>query len=154
MIDESIREVEQFLYREARLLDERRFREWLALSHRRCPLPDGQPRQPLSRSSKAIAILDPERYSRGGPRPGRTNWRSSTKTQATLAAPRRPARHRHGLGGRPAVAHPAPDHQYRGRARRVEASPLNFIVYRSRGETEQDFYVGAREDMLRHATAR
>ena len=25
----------------------------------------------------------------------------------------------------------------------------NFIVYRSRGETEQDFYVGAREDRLR-----
>ncbi len=25
----------------------------------------------------------------------------------------------------------------------------NFLVYRSRGETEQDFYVGAREDLLR-----
>jgi 3-phenylpropionate/cinnamic acid dioxygenase small subunit len=25
----------------------------------------------------------------------------------------------------------------------------NYIVYRSRGETEQDFYVGAREDLLR-----
>jgi 3-phenylpropionate/cinnamic acid dioxygenase small subunit len=25
----------------------------------------------------------------------------------------------------------------------------NFIVYRSRGETEQDFYVGTREDSLR-----
>ena len=25
----------------------------------------------------------------------------------------------------------------------------NFIVYRSRAETEQDFYVGARQDMLR-----
>jgi 3-phenylpropionate/cinnamic acid dioxygenase small subunit len=25
----------------------------------------------------------------------------------------------------------------------------NFLVYRSRGETEQDFYVGAREDRLR-----
>ena len=31
MGDELIREVEQFLYREARLLDERRFREWLEL---------------------------------------------------------------------------------------------------------------------------
>ena len=28
---EVIRDVEQFLYREARLLDERRFREWLEL---------------------------------------------------------------------------------------------------------------------------
>ena len=25
----------------------------------------------------------------------------------------------------------------------------NFIVYRSRGETEQDFYVGGRQDVLR-----
>jgi len=26
----------------------------------------------------------------------------------------------------------------------------NNIVYRSRGETEQDYFVGAREDVLRH----
>jgi len=26
----------------------------------------------------------------------------------------------------------------------------NFIMYRSRGETEEDFYVGSREDMLRN----
>jgi len=25
----------------------------------------------------------------------------------------------------------------------------NFVVYRSRGETEQDFYVGGRQDVLR-----
>jgi 3-phenylpropionate/cinnamic acid dioxygenase small subunit len=25
----------------------------------------------------------------------------------------------------------------------------NFLVYRGRGETERDFYVGAREDLLR-----
>src|SRR6266704_2877996 len=31
MRDELLREVEQFLYREARLLDERRFHEWLEL---------------------------------------------------------------------------------------------------------------------------
>jgi 3-phenylpropionate/cinnamic acid dioxygenase small subunit len=29
----------------------------------------------------------------------------------------------------------------------------NFIVYRNRGETEQDFYVGAREDGLRRVDA-
>ncbi len=26
----------------------------------------------------------------------------------------------------------------------------NFMVYRSRSETEEDFYVGARQDLLRH----
>jgi len=31
MDDALIRQVEQFVYREARLLDERRFREWLEL---------------------------------------------------------------------------------------------------------------------------
>ncbi len=31
MREETLREVEQFLYRECRLLDERRFHEWLAL---------------------------------------------------------------------------------------------------------------------------
>jgi 3-phenylpropionate/cinnamic acid dioxygenase small subunit len=31
MREATIREVEQFLYREARLLDERRFHEWLEL---------------------------------------------------------------------------------------------------------------------------
>src|SRR5262245_40277063 len=31
MCEELLREVEQFLYREARLLDERRFHEWLEL---------------------------------------------------------------------------------------------------------------------------
>jgi len=31
MNEDLTREIEQFLYREARLLDERRFEEWLAL---------------------------------------------------------------------------------------------------------------------------
>ena len=26
----------------------------------------------------------------------------------------------------------------------------NYLVYRNRGQTEQDFYVGQREDILRH----
>ena len=30
----------------------------------------------------------------------------------------------------------------------------NFIVYRSRAETEQDFYVGARQDLLQRADGR
>jgi 3-phenylpropionate/cinnamic acid dioxygenase small subunit len=49
-------------------------------------------------------------------------------------------------------SHPPPAHQYRGRAGR-RGSELqvhsNFIVYRSRSETDQDFYVGARRDVLR-----
>ena len=29
------------------------------------------------------------------------------------------------------------------------AAYCNFIMYRTRGETEEDFYVGSREDVLR-----
>src|SRR5437879_11288215 len=57
-----IREVEQFLYREARLLDERRFHDWLELftDDVRYWMAARSNRYP--RSSKAISILDPDRY--------------------------------------------------------------------------------------------
>src|SRR3954464_9812701 len=60
--EDLVREVEQFLYREARLLDDRRFHEWLTLftDDIRYLMTGRSNRYP--RSSKAIAILDPERY--------------------------------------------------------------------------------------------
>src|SRR5260370_21914116 len=60
--DSLIREVEQFLYREARLLDERRFHDWLLLftDDVRYWMASRSNRYP--RSSKAISILDPDRY--------------------------------------------------------------------------------------------
>jgi nitrite reductase/ring-hydroxylating ferredoxin subunit len=39
---------------------------------------------------------------------------------------------------------------YHGWTYRNDGRHSNFIVYRSRGETEQDFYVGARRDTLRN----
>ena len=59
MRDEIVREVEQFLYREARLLDERRFHEWLAYftDDVRYWMSSRSTRYP--KSSKAIASLDP-----------------------------------------------------------------------------------------------
>src|SRR6201981_1437898 len=62
-INEDVtREVEQFLYREARMVDERRFHEWLALltDDVRYWMAGRSNRYP--KSSKAIAILDPDRY--------------------------------------------------------------------------------------------
>ena len=62
-INEDVtREVEQFLYREARLLDERRFHEWLEFltDDVRYWMAARTNRYP--KSSKAIAILDPARY--------------------------------------------------------------------------------------------
>jgi ethylbenzene dioxygenase subunit beta len=60
--DKLIREVEQFLYREARLLDERRFHEWLQLFADDVRYFMAGRSNRYSKSSKAIAILDPDRY--------------------------------------------------------------------------------------------
>src|SRR5207248_11728679 len=60
--EDLLREVEQFLYREARLLDSRRFREWLELftDDIRYLMVTRSNRYP--RHSRAIAILDSDRY--------------------------------------------------------------------------------------------
>ncbi len=59
MDDRVVREVERFLYREARLLDERRFHEWLELFTEdvRYWMVTRADRYP--KSSKAVAALDP-----------------------------------------------------------------------------------------------
>ena len=62
MREETIREVEQFLYREARLLDERRFHEWLELFTDDVRYWMAGRRNRYPKTSKAIAILDPDRY--------------------------------------------------------------------------------------------
>ena len=66
MRDETISEVEQFLYREARLLDNRQFREWLELftDDLRYWMPMRSNRYPAN--SKAIMILDGSSYEEGG----------------------------------------------------------------------------------------
>src|ERR1700745_1259250 len=55
-------EIEQFLYREARLLDERRFHEWLELLTDDVRYWMGSRSNRYPKRSKAIAILDPDRY--------------------------------------------------------------------------------------------
>jgi 3-phenylpropionate/cinnamic acid dioxygenase small subunit len=62
MYDDLTREVEQFLYREARLLDERRFREWLELFANDARYWMGGRSNRYRKTSKAVAIFDPERY--------------------------------------------------------------------------------------------
>jgi 3-phenylpropionate/cinnamic acid dioxygenase small subunit len=146
-----LREVEQFLYREARLLDERRFEAWLALftDDLRYWMPVRTTRYP--RRSQAIAVLDPDRQIEeelGTPR----DLAIFDETKETLA--RRIARLDTGM----AWAEDPPS-RTRHIVSNVEVEPAetvdevtaysNFVVYRNRGETEQDFYVGARRDTLR-----
>jgi 3-phenylpropionate/cinnamic acid dioxygenase small subunit len=91
MYDDLTQEVQQFLYREARLLDERRLHEWLELFTDDARYWMGGRSNRRSKSSKAIAIFDPEPYLEDGPR--EANWPSSTRPRrrsldASLASKR------------------------------------------------------------------
>jgi 3-phenylpropionate/cinnamic acid dioxygenase small subunit len=148
MHDEVLREVEQFLYREARLLDDRRFHEWLELftDNVRYWMAGRSSRYP--RSSKAIAAMDRHE----GAEPTREDELAILdETKATLGG--RIARLDTGM----AWAEDPPS-RTRHIITNIEVEPgdaaselkvySNFMVYRSRSETEQDFYVGARQDTL------
>jgi len=149
--DDPVREIEQFLYREARLLDDRRFHEWLTLftDDIRYRMTGRSNRYP--RSSKAIAILDPERYV-ADEAAQEDELALLDETRESLSA--RVARLDTGM----AWAEDPPSRTRHFVANiEVEAGDddgeitvySNFLVYRSRGETEQDFYVGSRRDVLR-----
>ena len=148
---ETIRGVEQFLYREARLLDERRFHEWLGLFTDDVHYTMTSRANRYPRSSKAIAILDADRYAEIDAGDADDLGLFDEDIQ-TLTA--RVARLDTGM----AWAEDPPS-RTRHLITNIEIAPgaseseltvhCNFIVYRSRGETEQDFYVGARQDRLR-----
>jgi 3-phenylpropionate/cinnamic acid dioxygenase small subunit len=151
MREEIIREVEQFLYREARLLDERRFHEWLELltDDVRYWMPVRSNRYP--KASKAISILDPDRYAEEELAKD-DELAILDETKETLA--RRIARLDTGMAWaedppsrtRHLIANIEVEQEESESVLKVYS---NFIVYRNRGETEQDFYVGGRQDVLR-----
>lgn len=150
MREETRREVERFLYREARLLDERRFHEWLDLLTEDARYLMSLRSNLYPRSSKAIAALDPARV----PNDDVAEEEALAvldETKATLAG--RIARLETGM----AWAEDPPS-RTRHFVTNIEIEPgatqtievrANFLVYKSRSETEQDFYVGCRRDRLR-----
>jgi 3-phenylpropionate/cinnamic acid dioxygenase small subunit len=151
MREETIREVEQFLYREARLLDERRFHEWLELFTEDVRYWMAGKRNRYPKSSKAIAMLDPDRYVVEDSTEDvelaildedkhTLSARVARLDTGMAWAEDPPSRTRHLLANIEVETGSA------GSELKVRA---NFIVYRSRSETEQDFYVGARRDVLR-----
>src|SRR5580700_9718813 len=150
MGDELIREVEQFLYREARLLDERRFHDWLQLFTDDVRYWMVTRSNLYPRSSKAIAILNPGRnVDETADEDGLAVLDETKKTlegrvarlETGMAwAEDPPSRTRHLISNVEIAADAS------GSKLTVHC---NFMVYRSRGETEQDFYVGDREDRLR-----
>ena len=151
MRDETIRQVEQFLFRGARLLDARRFHEWLDLltDDVRYWMPTRANRYPAN--SKAISILDGSRYEEGDlSREDELAILDEDKDSLTRRVNR--------LDSGMAWAEDPPS-RTRHFVSNIEVEPgagdteirvySNFIMYRTRGETEQDFYVGSRQDVLR-----
>jgi len=151
MDDAIVREIEHFLYREVRLLDERRFHEWLELLADDIGYFMAARSNRYPRSSKAIAILDPDRYVEADVG-GDDELAILDETKETLTA--RVARLDTGM----AWAEDPPS-RTRHLIGNIEVEPgenagefrvySNFIVYRSRAETEEDFYVDARQDLIR-----
>ena len=148
-----LREVEQFLYREARLLDDRQLHQWVELlaEDLRYWMPMRSNIYPAN--SKAIASLDEaQQEQRELTEPH--ELAVMDETRETLR--RRIERLDSGL----AWAEDPPS-RTRHFISNVELEPTdnpsevrvysNFIMYRTRGEREEDFYVGSREDLLRRS---
>lgn len=145
------REVERFLYRESRLLDERRFREWLDLwtedAHYWMPIRSTR----IPKGSKAMVIMNPETYDDEElAKEGELAYFDETKETISIRIKRLetgmawaeipPSRTRR------IISNIEVEDGNRSEELRVFS---NFIVYRNRRETEQDFFVGRREDILR-----
>ncbi|MEE3141885.1 MAG: 3-phenylpropionate/cinnamic acid dioxygenase subunit beta [Chloroflexota bacterium] len=152
MQDDVLRQVEQFLYREARLLDSRQFRRWIDLlaDDLRYWIPMRSNR--YSAASTSISILDGSRYEEDD--------LSKESDQAFMDEDKDSLRRRVDRLDTGMAWAEDPPSRTRHLISNVEVEPgeresevkvySNFIMYRSRGETEEDFYVGSREDVLRN----
>ncbi len=152
MRDDVVSQVEQFFYREARLLDSRQFRQWLELftDDARYWMPMRSNR--YTTTSKAISILDGSRYEEEDlSKEGDLAIMDETKDSLVRRIDR--------LDTGMAWAEDPPS-RTRHFISNIEVEPgereseikvySNFIMYRTRAETEEDFYVGSREDILRN----
>lgn len=137
--DPVLREIERFLIREARLLDERRYDEWVELFtndvHYWMPVRRDKTRGPGKdefAGEGELAFFDETKD---------TLQRRVAKLATGLAwAEEPPSRTRHLITNMDAE-----EGALEGEVRAFS----NFIVYRTRLETKQDLFVGAREDVLR-----
>ena len=151
MQDTTIREIEQFLYREARLLDNRQFHAWLDLltDDVRYWMPTRSSR--YAKISKSIVLYDEASYDETE-LAGEAGQAIMDEDKASLQyritrldtgmawAEDPPSLTRHFISNIEVES---------GDTRAEFRVFCNFIVYRSRGHHEPDFYVGQREDILR-----
>jgi 3-phenylpropionate/cinnamic acid dioxygenase small subunit len=132
-------EVEAFLYREAELLDERQYEEWLDLftedAHYFMPMrrnvPHDQPEREFTRAGTDVSWFDE----------GKDTLTRRVKQILTGVhwAEEPPSRICHMISNVQLVADGPAEVTVKSR----------FLVYRNRVETETDFLVGKREDLLR-----
>ena len=139
-------EIEEFLYHEADLLDERRYEEWLALIAE-----DVRYWMPMRRNVK---VGEAEREFTRAEQD--INWFDEGKETLTR-------RVKQILTGMHWAEEPVSRISHMvSNVRLVEVNPsvaepaevltrCRFLIYRNRVETETDFLVGKREDLLRHA---
>jgi 3-phenylpropionate/cinnamic acid dioxygenase small subunit len=137
-------EVEDFLYREAELLDERRYEEWLDLftedAHYFMPMrrnvPAGEPEREFTREGLDVNWFDE----------GKDTLTRRVKQILTGVhwAEQPPSRICH-MVANVQVVHASPA----GPAPAEVGVKSRFLVYRNRVETETDVLVGKREDLLR-----
>ena len=131
-------EIEQFYYAEAALLDERRFTEWLALL-----TPDVHYWMPIRRT---LALADAEREFT---KPGDMAFFDDDKTFLEARVKKLhsgyswsedpPSRTRHQITNVRVLEHSGDE----------LTAESNFHLYRSRLESDQDFWIGRRRDLLR-----
>ena len=142
-------EVEEFLYREAELLDERRYEDWLDLFTE-----DARYWMPMQRN---VPRDEPEReFTREGTD---VNWFDEGKDTLTRRvkqiltgvhwAEEPPSRTCHMVSNVQILGASPP-----GPAPTQVTVNSRFLVYRNRVETETDFLVGKREDLLQRIDGR
>ena len=132
-------EIEQFLYHEAELLDERRYREWYELMaddiHYWAPTRYNRTTRELDQENSTVGMMahfDDDKRTLG--------WRVTQYESGMHWAEDPPSRTRHLITNvriRPAEE----DDEYTVRS--------NFLCYRNRLETEVDIWAGQREDKIR-----
>ena len=140
MVSELRQQIEDFFYAEAELLDERRLREWLELftedAHYWMPVRHN----PLERPVDLAAELS---------KPGESYYFDDNKETLRIRVER--------IYARTAWAEMPPSRTRRlisnVRVKQDDGGQIdvhsNFIVYRTRMEKDEDFFVGTRQDILR-----
>jgi biphenyl 2,3-dioxygenase beta subunit len=140
-MDSGLRQtIEDFLYLEAELLDERRMREWLELFTDDATYWAPVRHNPLERPDDVSEELS---------RPGESYYFNDTKKTLKIRVER--------VYSKQAWAETPPSRTRRmisnvrvktDDGREIEVHS-NFIVYRTRMEHDEDFFVGTRKDILR-----